>query len=259
MADWLKYFQIANTAFAFANVLDLPSFIKHFMTCIINPASIDLQIGSMHTTACQEVAMYHNSINTLEALHDENFRPLRRDCLDQETLKKLKKLNDTLGSKNQESKSLKVNVLLLQDLLQSFRYILGIEQLQLPEEYLIDLKLASKELESGVRWQQSPEGGTAAQRDLESLEPNNNVKPLSSTFSTRLWFYFAEDNISKTLMLINKRNMDLSEQAKGIEQVWKKKPTPPPTSPQGATSPPIGVSSESTPGLDGGFEMQNLG
>ncbi|OJK01744.1 hypothetical protein ASPACDRAFT_1855104 [Aspergillus aculeatus ATCC 16872] len=257
MAAWLNFFQIVNPTLTFANILHLPFFIKHCMICIFNAADIDLQSGSMRTTACQEFAMYHESINTLEGLHGENSRPLRRNGLDQETLKKLKKLIDTLESMG--SKSLKVKVLLLQDLLKSFQYILQFKQLQLPEEYLVHPKLASEELYSGVRWQQSPDGGTAAHGDLESLTSNTNVKPLSSTFWTRLWFCFAKDGISELLMLINERNKDLSEKAKGIEQVWEKKPTPPPTDSQGATSPSIGDSSESTPGLDGGFEMRNFG
>ncbi|RAH70333.1 uncharacterized protein BO66DRAFT_438334 [Aspergillus aculeatinus CBS 121060] len=259
MAAWLNYFQIVNPTLTFANILHLPSFIKQCMRCIFNAADIDRQSDSMHATACEEIVMYHESIDTLEGLHGEDFRPLRRDFLDQETLKKLKKLNDILESKNGGSKSLKVKVLLLQDLLNNFQYLLGVKQLQLPEEYLAHPKLASEELRSGVRWQQSPNSGTAAHGDIESLQSNNNLKPSSPTFWTRLWFCLAKDTISEALLLINKRTMDLSEDSKGIEEVLGKKPTPPPTNPQGATSPSIGDSSTSTPGLDGGFEMRNFG
>ncbi|RAH82386.1 hypothetical protein BO86DRAFT_399028 [Aspergillus japonicus CBS 114.51] len=211
MAEWVQNLQIPTTSFALINTLGLPPGIARGFACIINPAYIDSQIGTMRTIALDEIYMYHESINTLEALHGENLHPLRRDCLAEQTLKKLKKLNDTLGSDNKESKSLKVKVLHLQNLLQSFRYIFGNKQLQLSEEYLINPNLASEELEFGVRWQQSRNGGTAAQRDLESLESNNNVMPFSSTFFGRLWFFFRQDSISKALMRIHELNMDLSE------------------------------------------------
>ncbi|PYI32521.1 hypothetical protein BP00DRAFT_154422 [Aspergillus indologenus CBS 114.80] len=260
MVHWLTY---VSFSIGCLSALQVPRAIELCVLCIWDRADIDLQGLSMRDATIDRLTTFHTTRRMLGELYNQvcgkdlNWPHGRLDK------NAMKELNNKLESMNPVSNSddfgKAVPASFFDRLDENFNLVIRYNQLQLSKQHLISPKLVYEERKSGERRRQFPDDGTAAPRDVESLESNNNVKSVWRRFWDRLRFRVGEDKISKSLQSIDESLGKLMVKLEKRMQEWKEQSPPAATNPPDATPPSIRVNSESTPGLDGGLEMRVLG